>query len=157
MKKVISAVASVFILLVFSFGVCLAADGATKEECMAKCKEVASIAKEKGLDAAVQAVMSPNGPYVWKDSYVFLVSTEGVVLAHPASPKMNGQNAMGWKDANGKLHVAEYVALGNEKGEGWVKYMWMVPETKQIKPKETYVYRVPGMNVIALAGVYVYE
>lgn len=155
MKKFAAVLACLMVVSVFCCAA-IAQDRATKDECVTKVKEVAKIAQEKGLQAAVDAVMAPGSPYVWKDSYVFMVDTSGNILAHPGSPKLVGQNGMGMKDANGKLHVAEYVQLGKEKGEGWVDFMWIVYATKEVKPKQTFVYRVPGTETLVLAGVYVY-
>lgn len=155
MKKFAAVLACLLVVTVFCFGA-LAQDKATKDECVAKVKEVAKIAQEKGVQAAVDAVMAPGGPYMWKDSYVFIVDINGTILAHPGSPKLVGQNGMGMKDANGKLHVAEYVQLGRDKGEGWVDFMWIVYGTKEVKPKQTFVFRAPGTDALVLAGVYVY-
>jgi signal transduction histidine kinase len=155
MKKALCIVACLFTLCVFCTAALADGEKATKEECVTKVKEVAKLAQEKGVNFAIEAVMAPKSAYVWKDSYVFIVDVNGKVLAHPTSPKMVGQNAMGWKDSNGKLYVAEYVQLGKEKGEGWVEFMWVVYATKDIKPKQCFVYRAPGTDALILAGVYV--
>ena len=144
-------------VLLFCAGVVIAGERATKEECVSKCKEVAKLIQEKGINAAVEAIMASGSPYMWKDSYVFMIDMNGLTLAHPASPKLVGQNVTNFKDANGKLFVAEYMAVAKEKGEGWVDYMWLVPGTKEVKPKQTYVYKVPGKDAIVLAGIYNYE
>ncbi|NJL60113.1 MAG: hypothetical protein HC887_11235 [Desulfobacteraceae bacterium] len=136
------------------FEVSIAGEKAIKEECVVKCKEVAKIIQEKGLDAGIAAVKQPNSPFIWKDSYVFIMHINGIMLAHPITPKTEGQNRLGLRDINGKAFAAEYVAIGKEKGEGWVDYMWKVPNTEQVKPKTTYVYKVPGQDILVLAGVY---
>lgn len=157
MKKKMAFLSLTIVFTLLCFGAVMAeGEKATKEECVAKCKEVAAIAQEKGLDAAIEAVMAPGSPFVWKDSYVYILDMNGTVLAHPISTKLKGQSAMGFKDANGKLFIAESINLTKDKNEGWVDYMWMVPDTKEIKPKQTYLYKIPGKEALALAGVYVY-
>jgi len=131
-----------------------ALEQATREECIAKCKEVAVVLQEKGREAAIAAVQDENGPFVWKDTYVFLVNTEGLMLAHPIKPGLVGKNIMNLKDVKGKMFVAEYVAIGRDKGEGWVEYMWPKPDEKDPVEKITCVYRIPDTDVIALAGIY---
>lgn len=154
MKKNIFSAAVFTIILTACFGLSFAGGKASREECVAKCKELAKIIQEKGLDAGIAAVKQPNSPFVWKDTYIFVVRTNGMMLAHPVTPKLEGQNMIPIKDVNGKAFVAEYVAIGREKGEGWVDYMWKVPNTEQIKPKTTYVYKVPGHDILVLAGIY---
>ena len=156
MKKGYRILAYLLVLSLLCVGGLMAADTATKEECTAKCKEVAKMIQDSGVETAVKAVMAPDSPFVWKDSYVYVLDLNGIVLAHPANPKLVGQTAMGFKDAEGKLLVAEMITLAKDKGEGWVDYMWMVPGTKDIKPKETYVYRIPNQDIVVMAGIYKY-
>jgi signal transduction histidine kinase len=76
------------------------------------------------------------------------------VLAHPAVPKLVGKEQSGLKDSNGKMFFLEFLNVAKEKGEGWVDYTWPKPGEKTPSPKTTYVYKVPGMNVVIGAGVY---
>ena len=147
------------IVLFFMFcmlGTAIAGETATKEECMAKCKEAADMFKAKGLEATLVAINDKAGPFVWKDSYVFCIDMETkAVLAHGVTPALVGKNMMGTKDANGKLFFAEFhnVAAG-AAGSGWVDYMWPKPGEKDPSPKASYVYKVPGQNVFVAAGIY---
>ncbi|MCG8686609.1 MAG: cache domain-containing protein [Desulfobacterales bacterium] len=132
-----------------------AADKATKEECVLKSKEAADVVTNEGLDAALAQINDPNGPFVWKDTYVFAISLdEGKVIAHPIKPKLIGKMLTGLKDVNGKMFFVEFLNVAKEKGEGWVSYMWPKPGEKKPSPKNSYVYRVPGQNAVFLAGVY---
>ena len=131
-----------------------AEEKATKEECIAKCKEAAAMVKESGTEAAFAKIQDPKGPFVWKDSYVFCVSiNDGIMKAHPIKPKLVGQMIKGLKDVNGKMFVVEYINLARDKGEGWVSYMWPKPGEKEPTPKSTYILRVPGADLLMAAGV----
>lgn len=144
-------------------GLCLAASalaaGATKDECIAKTKEAAQMVTDKGLDAAIAEINKKDGKFVWKDSYVFLMDLDGKMLAHPLSPALIGKNVLDMKDKavpaeKGKYLFKEFVEVAKGKGSGWVDYMWANPGDPAPKKKVTYIYRVPGKNQFAGAGVY---
>lgn len=153
-KRILTSMLIVCVSIVFA-GFAVAADKATKDECMAKCKEAAAMVKEKGLEATLETINDKNGPFVWKDTYVFCLDLDKTCnVAHPIKPKLIGKNLMAAKDANGKLFFAEFINVAKGKGEGWVSYMWPKPGEKTPSPKLAYVYKVPGQNVAMLAGIY---
>jgi cytochrome c len=132
------------------------ADGATKDECMAKSKESAAMLNEKGLDAAVAEINKKDGMFVWKDTYVFLMDLDGKMLAHPMSPALIGKNLLEMKDKGepGKLLFKEFVEVAKGTGEGWVDYTWANPGDPKTRKKVTYIYRVPGKDMFVGAGIY---
>ena len=137
-------------------GIAMAAETGTKDECIAKTKEAGKMVTDKGVEATIAEVNKKDGKFVWKDTYVFLMDLDGKMIAHPMSPALVGQNVLDKKDKGepGKLLFVEFVKVAKEKGEGWVDYMWMNPGDAKARKKVTYVYRVPGKNVFAGAGVY---
>lgn len=135
--------------------IAMAGESATKDECIAKAKEAAQVVLDKGLDEAVKMINDKNGPFVWKDTYVFCLDLEKKCnIAHPIKPKLIGKNLMGAKDPNNKMFFAEFISVAQTQGEGWVDYMWPKPGEKAPSKKLTYVYRVPGHNVAMYAGIY---
>ena len=145
---------TVFIVMAFT-GITVAGEKATKEECIAKCKEAAKMVKEVGLEATLKKLNDKNGSFVWKDSYVFCIDLgKGTNLAHPILPVHAGKVVTGLKDKNGKLFFAEYVKVAKSEGQGWVSYVWPKPGEKTPSQKITYVYKVPDMNIAMLAGIY---
>jgi hypothetical protein len=157
-KKEIEMKRFIIVAMTFLFVLSLAgtamAQSATKDECVAKCKEAAKMINEKGLDAAIAEINKKDGKFVWKDSYVFLMDLDGKMLAHPVSPGMIGKNHMGLADKAGKLFIKEFVDVAKTKGEGWAAYMWPKPGAEAPAKKLTYVYRVPGKNLFVGAGIY---
>ena len=147
-------------ILGIAVGLCLAgsafAAGATKNECMAKSKEAAAMVNEKGIGAAVTEINKKDGKFVWKDTYVFLMDLDGKMVAHPMSPALVGKNVLDMKDKGtpGKLLFKEMVEVAKGKGEGWIDYMWTNPGDPKPRKKVTYVYRVPGKDLFAGAGIY---
>lgn len=152
-----AAVATLVILAGIGLaGLAFAAENATKDECVAKCKEAAQFINDKGLDEAIKEINNKEGKFVWKDTYVFLMDLDGKMLGHPMSPTLIGQNLLDRKDKGdpGKLLFKEFVALANEKGEGWVDYMWANPGDPAPRRKISYIHRVPGKDLLVGAGIY---
>lgn len=140
---------------------CIAASAAaqqtaTKEECVMKCHEAAALINSKGLDEAIKQISDPKGPFVWKDSYVFLMNLEGKMLAHPMQPELTQLNhCLLITDPTDKALFVSFVNLARTVGHGWVEYMWPKPGKKSPSKKITYIYRVPGKDLFVGAGVYV--
>ena len=155
MGRITQAVLGIAVSLCLA-GIALAAESATKEECVAKTKEAGKMVTDKGVEAAIAEVNKKDGKFVWKDTYVFLMDLDGKMIAHPMSPALVGKNVLDMKDKGtpGKLLFKEFVEVAKGKGEGWVDYMWTNPGDPKPRKKVTYIYRVPGKNVLAGAGVY---
>jgi cytochrome c len=138
-----------FILASTAFGM----DKATPQEVKAKVEEAVKLIQEKGEDA-YPIIRDKNGPFVWKDSYVFISRLEGTMLVH-INNKLEGRNMMGSKDATGKLFHAGMVDVLNAKPTGtWYDYQWVKPGEKTPSPKVSYLMQVPGTDVFAGAGVW---
>lgn len=131
------------------------ADSATQDEAMAKCQEAATLIRDNGIDAAIQTIGNKSGPFVWKDSYVFLMNMDGKMLAHPIKPDLTQQETLvDVKDSSGKPLFVEFIELANSKGKGWVDYLWPKPGQDKPVAKSTYIYRVPGTQYLVGAGIY---
>lgn len=154
MKRVAIATLSVFVAILVA--AVAHGDSATRDECVAKCKEAAQFIAEKGLDEAIKEVNNKEGKFVWKDTYVFLMDLDGKMLAHPMNPALIGQNLLDRKDKGepGKLLFKEFVELAKGKGEGWVDYMWANPGDPAPRKKVSFILRVPGKPLLVGAGIY---
>jgi signal transduction histidine kinase len=141
---------------------CLAAtafaEGATKDEVIAKVKEASTMISSEGQDAAFKEINNKEGKFVWKDTYVFVIDFEGTVLARAFQQGGIGKNWMNWQDKSNppKQPVKEMVDVAKGKGEGWVEYMYPKPGMGEDTPskKISYIYRVPGQNFLVGAGIY---
>ncbi|MFH1137703.1 MAG: cache domain-containing protein [Pseudomonadota bacterium] len=138
-----------------SFTLSFAQEKASKEECVAKAKEAAQYFLDHGLEETIKTINDLKGPFVWKDSYVFFVDMDKKAnIANPVNTVLIGKNMMGLKDANGKTFAAEFIEVANTAGEGWVTYMWPKPGEKTASSKVTYVYKIPGHNLLMASGIY---
>jgi signal transduction histidine kinase len=79
----------------------------------------------EGQDAAFKEINNKEGKFVWKDQ------------SNP--PKQPNK---------------EMVDLAKDKGEGWVEYMFPKPGEEAPSKKISYIYRVPGQNLLVGAGIY---
>jgi signal transduction histidine kinase len=79
---------------------------------------------------------------------------EGKMVAHPMSPNLIGKNLIDMKDKSGKPFFKEFVEVAKDKGEGWVEYMWPKPGEEAPSEKISYIYKVPGKDLMVGAGVY---
>ena len=139
------------------------AESGVKEECVTLCKNAAKFMNEKGFYPTVFEINKKEGKFVSKNTYVFLVDLEGHLLAHPFNPQYIGMDMTGNKDPNGKLFVQDYITVAKSKGEGWTEYMYPTPEElkkptpfkeKKYSKKISYVYRVPGKDLMVIAGFF---
>lgn len=129
---------------------------ATKEECVVKCHEAAAMINSQGLDAAVAAISDPKGPFIWKDSYVFLMNLDGKMMAHPFQPELTQKDhVLLMTDPTDKALFVHFVNMARNVGHGWVEYMWPKPGKSTPSKKLTYIYRVPEQELFVGAGVYV--
>jgi cytochrome c len=129
------------------------ADKATPEEVIAKVQQAVKLIEEKG-DAAYPMIRDKNGPFIWKDTYVFVGDLDGNLLVHINS-KLEGKNMMGAKDASGKLFHAELINGLKKKPDGyWNEYQWVKPGEKDPSQKVSYQVVVPNKPIFAGAGVW---
>jgi len=153
MKKAMSCLiilASILFLVTSAW-----AEKATPDEVVAKCQQAAKLIQDKGIDAAVKSIGDKSGPFVWKDTYVFLMNMDGKMLAHPMKPALTEKETLvNVKDTAGKPLFLEFIETANNKGSGWVDYMWPKPGQDKPVAKSSYIYRVPGTQYIVGAGIY---
>jgi cytochrome c len=154
------ATTTLIVLIGIVFAASTFADSATREECIARCKEAAQFIIEKGQEAALLELNKKDGKFVWKDSYVFVIDFAGTHLTHPLRPELVGKNVLEWK-VDGRFVVKEFIEVAKTKGEGSVEYMYPTPEELKKPEKErilskkvTYIYRVPGKDMFVGAGVF---
>lgn len=156
MKKFTKVLMSMLsILVVFYFiDPCFAQEGATKEECMEKVEEGVKLIGKIGLKPALEKFMDKNGPFNWKDSYVFCMEDGlGKLLAHPI-PRFIGFPMKNYKDADGKKPFAKVLEEINTKNKGWVAYYYRPQGADVPRLKNTYFQKVPGEKAILCAGYY---
>jgi signal transduction histidine kinase len=109
--------------------------------------------KNSGRDIALAEFTNPKGPFVKEDMYIFVLDTQGNMLAHGVNEKYVGQSFMNIKDSDGKDFVREIVNIANTIGSGFADYKWYNPVTKESKPKSVYFEKID--DVIICSGIYI--
>lgn len=136
----------------------LAEDDATRAEIIEKCKEAAEMALAEGKEAAIAEIGNPEGRFVWKNTYVFLMDFDGNMLAHPMIPQLTEKGSLFHvADKNPKkpkMIFVEFVEIAKNNGEGWIWYQWPKPNSRDAVDKFTYIRRVGFTDMLVGAGIY---
>ncbi|MBW2505272.1 MAG: cache domain-containing protein [Deltaproteobacteria bacterium] len=134
-----------------------AEEPASRAEVIAKCKEAAEMVLAD-KEAAIAEIGNPEGRFVWKDTYVFLMDFDGNMLAHPMIPQLTEKGSLlTVTDKNKdkpKLIFVEFVDIAKKNGEGWLWYMWPKPDSREPVDKFTYIRRVGFTDMFVGAGLY---
>lgn len=121
----------------------------TPEEAKALALKAAEYVRMYGQERAAEEFRKQNSEFVKGDLYVFALNREGVFLANPRKPAMEGANSLDITDAIGTHFVRNFLKI---EGEGWSEYVWPHPITKRIHGKKSYIIDVDGLVI----GVGVY-
>ena len=111
---------------------------------------------EKEGKAAFDKLYDPAGPFLVKDTYIFILDTTGVELVNPGFRNLEGRNLLDLKDTEGKLLVQEMFKAVEKDSSGWIEYMWPKPGDNRSTQKSTYVRKVPLGDSWILAGAGTY-
>jgi len=107
-------------------------------------------------EAALRQFHDPTGPFIAKDAYIFVYDMNGVNLALPPFPNLEGRNLLDMKDTHGKLIIRDMLQLLATKGSGWVDYMWPKPGENVSTEKSAYVSKAKMGDKWVLVGSGVY-
>ena len=131
-----------------------AGEAASPEEIVVKVKEAANSLSGSGKEGLAE-FKKKEGPWVWKDTYVFVYNCEaGVMSAHPIKPALVGKEILALKDTKGNLFFSELCTAANKPNGGWVEYWWPKPGAEEGSRKITYTIGVANTPYQVGAGVY---
>ena len=77
------------------------------------------------------------------------------MIMHPTQPDLDGQDLSNNKDPDGKYLFREMVKICEDKGDGFVAYMWAKPGETQPTPKISYVKLYKPWGWIVGSGLYI--
>ena len=130
----------------------VAQDKATSQEVVAKVKEAASKLSKTGDLAEFN---QKQGPWVWKDTYIFVVDCDKKVeVAHPIKPELVGQDIMSIKDTKGNTFLGAGCEATKKPSGVWVEYWWPKPGEKEGSRKVSYMLNAPNTPYVVGAGIY---
>ena len=112
-----------------------------------------SFYKNSGREIALAEFTNPNGPFVQDEMYIFVLDSQGNMVAHGINEKYADMNFINLKDCTGKNFIREIVNAANADGSGWVDYQWYNPVTRETKPKSLYFEKID--DLIICSGIYI--
>ncbi len=149
-KVAVLAVTFISVTAVYSW----AQEKSTPAEVVEMTHKAVAFLTEAG-DAGLEEFNDPNGRWVWKNTYTFVMNCEsGDIVAHPVSPHLKKKKLFGLADVKGNLIFVELCeAAKNPKG-GWAEYWWNQPGEKKPSRKITFIQQVPNTSYQIGAGLY---
>jgi len=154
-NRKIFALVGVVLLTVGLSAVAVAQDHATAQEVVKKVREAASTLSKT---SDVAQFNEKQGPWVWKDTYIFIQDCDKkVIAAHPIKPEQIGTDLASVKDAkSGKSIFSEgwCKKVENAPAGVWTEYTWPKPGATEGSRKLAYCLRAKGSPYLACSGVY---
>jgi cytochrome c len=152
--KIIVVLALAFLIVALP-SVAVGQDKATAKEVVAKLREAASALSKTG---DLTQFNQKQGPWVWKDTYIFVHDCdEKVNAAHPFRPEQIGQPLTSIKGTDGKSVYADpeaYCEAARKPSGVWIEYLWPKPGSTEGARKVTYSLSVKGTPYVVCAGIY---
>lgn len=115
---------------------------ANPDEARAMAERAASHLETVGPDQAFREFMDPEGAFIDRDLYVFVIDFQGILIASGAFPNSIGAVVADARDRNGRPFIQEMLELARIQETGWVEYDMVHPCTGEMTPKISFVKRV---------------
>ena len=101
---------------------------------------------------AFPKLTDPAGPYIFANTYVYVLTPKGELKVDPAFPSGMARNALNFKDAVGRLFIREIIRRIKGKKTAWGMYMWPKPGEVTPSKKLMYIRRVQVNGQTYLVG-----
>lgn len=140
-------------------GAAAAQDKATPDEIVSKVQQAArTLAKAAATEPRADALApfdQKQGPWVWKNTYVFVVDcVQGTIAAHPVNPELVGKDATSLLDTQGHPFFYQVCDALKQPNGIWLQYWWPKPGQKEGSRKISYALRAGHTSYVVGAGVY---
>jgi cytochrome c len=127
---------------------------ATPQEVVQKVQQAANALSQAGEPGLAQ-FNQKDGPWVWKDTYIFVLDCEkGTMAAHPMMPNLIGKDVMTLTDTRGSKFFPELCQAKSNPSGVWVEYWWQKPGQKEGSRKISYALRAGNTSYVVGAGIY---
>jgi methyl-accepting chemotaxis protein len=120
------------------------------DEADALAQRAMSLVQTQGLNAAMPALHSADQGFVDRDLYVFVLDRDGRYVLHGAKPAVEGKRVHDVPGIDGDRFVQD---IFSARDGTWVEYSIVHPETGQVLPKASVIYRLNNELVLG-CGVY---
>ena len=105
---------------------------------------------------AFAALRDKQGPFVFMDTYVFVLAPDGTQLVNGGLPFLEGKNILDLKDRTGNPVIRQEIEAMTKNESAWLDAEWFRPGQNTPARKQTFVRRVqsgPDTYIVG-AGVY---
>jgi methyl-accepting chemotaxis protein len=89
------------------------------------------------------------------NEYFWLNDLQPKILMHPVRPQNEGKDQSDNKDPAGKAIYLEFLKIAKEKGAGFVDYVGVKPDSKDVQPKLSYVKLYAPWGWVIGTGIYI--
>ena len=89
-----------------------------------------------------------------KDNYLWIQDDTPSMVMHPIKPALNGNDLTDFKDANGDKFFVTMARLVKSENEGFVPYVWPLPNSDKVDDKISYVKRFADWQWTVGTGIY---
>ena len=110
-----------------------------------------AVVADEGKEGFVK-LRDKTGPFVFMETYVFVLMTEGTEVVNPGQPSLEGKNILDLKDVKGKEVIRECLGVAMKNGSGWVDYFWYKPGDNTPTRKLTFVRKVQSGTDTYIVG-----
>lgn len=115
----------------------------------------AQLTKEEAQQKVIQEIKQIRYGHLM-DDYFWITDKQPVMVMHPFRPDLTGKSLLDYKDTHDKKIFVESVSIVNEKGEGYLDYMWQSKtDSNRIVPKHSFVKEFKPWGWIIGTGIYV--
>jgi signal transduction histidine kinase len=98
----------------------------------------ATLVAGQGKDAFA-LLRDKTGPFVFMDTYVFVMTPDGTERVNPAFPSFEGNNLIDLKDLKGRPVIRDEIDAAMKQGSAWVDLWWYKPGHNTPAHKQTFV------------------
>jgi signal transduction histidine kinase len=102
----------------------------------------ADLLKSAGKDEAFKEFRDPASPFVFLDSFIFVLNEQGQTLVDPAFPTMAGRDLSEFRDAVGFFAIREVLKKVAQADQAWVQYLWPKPGSSVTSRKLVHVRKI---------------
>jgi len=116
----------------------------------------AALVSDQGK-AAFDRLRDKKGPFVFMDTYVFVISPDGTELVNGGLPSLEGKNLIEMRDLRGRTVIRNEIEAAMSEGSAWQEFYWYLPGDNIPALKQTFVRKVEHNGEIFIVGSGLYE
>lgn len=99
-------------------------------------KTYKDIIPEKKLEELIKTTLQAM-IHDFEDSYLFIVSMDGVLILHTDTPEKNGDYVLDTKTSDNRYILREMISLATNQDQGYIDYLWSKPGSSENSYEKT--------------------